>query len=71
MAVIPDWYDENISISALMGPCTCPGADYFTPIYTEENMSFLKENGIYVIAGPNWEADRAKIFDPVTGLVSL
>ena len=21
---IPEWYDENISISALMGPCTSP-----------------------------------------------
>ena len=24
MGLIPKWYDENVSIAALMGPCTCP-----------------------------------------------
>ena len=24
MGLIPKWYDENVSVAALLGPCTCP-----------------------------------------------
>ena len=61
MGLIPEWYDENVSVAALMGPCTTPNQKYFGDMYTKENWDFLQENNIYVIAGPNWEADRAKI----------
>ena len=61
MAQIPEWYDENVSVSALMGPCTSPNQKYFLDMYTEENWNFLTDHGIYVIDGPNWEADRAVI----------
>lgn len=61
LGLIPEWYDENISISALMGPCTSPNQKYFVDMYTEENWKFLEDNGIYVIAGPNWEQDKETI----------
>ena len=60
---IPDWYDENISISALLGPCTSPNQKYFTDMYTQENWDFLTSNGIWVIAGPNWARDKAIIME--------
>lgn len=63
MAQIPEWYDENISISALMGPCTTPNKKYFLPLYTKENMDFFSENEIWVINGPNWTRDRAIIME--------
>lgn len=63
MAQIPEWYDENISISALMGPCTTPNKKYFEPLYTKENMDFFSENEIWVISGPNWTRDRAIIME--------
>ena len=61
MGLIPEWFDANISSVALMGPCTSPNPKYFLDVYTEENMSFMEENGIYVSMGPNWESDKAKI----------
>ena len=61
MGLIPEWYDQNVSVAALLGPCTTPNPVWFAPIYTKENMDFLAQNNIYVIAGPNWEADRAII----------
>lgn len=57
MGEIPEWYDENISISALLGPCTSPNEKYFKDVYTPEVWSFLADNDIYVIAGgPDWDA---------------
>lgn len=58
---IPEWYDENISISALLGPCTSPNQKYFVDMYTKENWDFLTSHGIWVIAGPNWARDKAII----------
>ena len=62
MGIIPKWYDANVSIAALMGPCTSPNQKYFTDLYTYENWKWFMNNNIYVIDGPNWEEDRAKIF---------
>jgi len=36
MGLIPEWYDQNVSVAALMGPCTTPNDMYFKPIYTKE-----------------------------------
>ena len=62
MGIIPQWYDENVSVGALLGPCTTPGQEYFIPLYTYENWKWFIENDIWVMDGPNWETDRAKIF---------
>lgn len=40
MGLIPEWYDKNVSVAAVMGPCTCPNQSYFLP-YTKENWDFL------------------------------
>lgn len=63
MGIIPDWYDKNISVAALMGPCTCPNEKYFSDVYTEEIWSFLIENEIWAMAGPNWARHRAIIME--------
>ena len=57
MALIPEWYDENISMSAFLGPCTTPlWEPQIREIYVEEDFKWMKENGIYVLnGGPNWE----------------
>jgi len=61
MGIIPKWYDDNVSVAALMGPCTTPNQKYMD-IYTYENWKWFMDNNIFVIDGPNWEEDRAKIF---------
>ena len=61
MGLIPEWYDENMSVVALMGPCLTPNTKYFEELYLPENWKCMTSNGIYVTGGPNWEADRAKI----------
>ena len=33
MGIIPDWYDENVSMVALLGPCTSPNTKYFVDLY--------------------------------------
>ena len=33
MGLIPEWYDENISIAALWGPCTSPTTTYLADFY--------------------------------------
>ena len=55
MGIIPQWYDENVSVAALLGPCTSPEQSYFAPLYTLENWKWFVENNIWVIDGPNWE----------------
>jgi predicted alpha/beta hydrolase len=42
IAQIPEWYDENISMSVLMGPCTSPNQKYFFDLYTQENIEFME-----------------------------
>lgn len=32
-------------------------------MYTKENWDFLTDNGIWVIAGPNWARDKAIIME--------
>ena len=55
MGLIPDWYDKNVSMAVLLGPCTVPNPTYFS-VYTKENWDFMEKNEIYVIAGgPDWE----------------
>ena len=58
MGIIPEWYDANVSVAALLGPCTHPNQKFFTDLYTEENWSFLEENDIWVTNGPHWEEQR-------------
>ena len=62
MGIIPEWYDANVSVAALLGPCTSPDPGYFEPLYTFENWSWFIRNNIWVISGPNWEEDRKKIY---------
>ena len=57
MGLIPEWYDENISISVMLGPGTDPNTKYFEA-YTAETYKCFKDNNICVMAGPNWEHDR-------------
>ena len=54
MALDPEWYDENVSMAALWGPCTYPTRTYLDSAYTEDGQRFLEENGIWVFNGPNW-----------------
>ena len=61
MAQIPEWYDENVSVAALLGPCTSPSLTYLATPYTKENWDFLAENDIWVIDGPEWEEKNAII----------
>ena len=62
MGIIPKWYDDNVSMAALFGPCTSPNKKYFLNFYNYENWKWFMENNIYVMNGPNWEEDRAKIY---------
>ena len=65
MGLIPEWYDENMSIVALMGTCITPNTKYFGNLYTPEVWNCLQSNNIYAIADPNWEANKATIMsDP-------
>ena len=57
MALMPEWYDENVSVAAFWGPCTIPNQKYFKDLYTAENWNFLYENEIWATGGPDW--DRA------------
>ena len=57
MGAIPDWYDDNISISVMLGPGTTPNTKYFEA-FTEETVNCFKDNNICVMAGPNWEKER-------------
>ena len=58
MGLMPEWYDANVSIAALMGPCTSPNTFYLEPLYTKEVMDFLDENDIWVLSGPEWEIKK-------------
>ena len=63
MAVIPEWYDANISTAVMLGPCTTPSY-YYMQGYTEENFSFLDENNIWATSttyGPSWSEQQALI----------
>ena len=62
MGSIPEWYDENVSIGLLWGPCTTPTETYLKEVYTEDNWNFLIENDIYVLGGPNWYTRDKQLF---------
>jgi len=34
MGLIPEWYDANVSMAVLLGPCTIPNTKYFLDLYT-------------------------------------
>ena len=55
MGLIPEWYDENISMAVLLGAGTIPNQKYFAPFFNEETAKCLEDAGVYAIAGPNWE----------------
>ena len=55
MGLMPEWYDENVSIAALMGPCTSPSTKYFDMFYKKHVWDWLVENEIWVMDGPYWE----------------
>ena len=61
MGLIPEWYDENMSVVALMGPCITPSDKYLGTLYTPEVWSCLTRNNCYVIGDPNWQTYRAAI----------
>ena len=62
MSLIPEWYDENISISAFLGPCATPNWEQIKDVYLEEEIKWLHANDIYVLnGGANWEEHRALI----------
>ena len=61
MGLIPEWYDENMSVAALMGPCITPNTKYFSELYTPEVWNCLTSNNIYAIGDPNWDANKATI----------
>ena len=64
MALIPEWYDENISSAAFLGPCTTPNWEQIKDVYIESDFVWLRENGIYVLnGGANWEAQKAMILE--------
>jgi len=63
MGLIPEWYDENISTAILWGPCTNPDLGSMSDVYSEEIWNYLIENEIWVIGGPNWDRDVAKIMN--------
>ena len=57
MGLIPEWYDENVTMGVLMGPCTSPADSYFGSVYTPEIWQFLNDNQIYAFAGGvDWDA---------------
>ena len=61
MGLIPEWYDENISVAAQMGPCITPNTKYFTDLYIPEVWSCFERNNVYAIGGPNWATNKASI----------
>ena len=63
MGIIPEWYDENISMAVLLGPGTIPSKKYFEPFYTPETVKCLEDNGVWVIAGANWEEKIPLLLD--------
>ena len=56
MGLIPEWYDENISTSAFLGPCVTPNWEQIQDVYVESDMKWLHDNGIYVLnySGDSW-----------------
>ena len=70
MAEIPEWYDYNVSVAILMGPCSYPTVTFLEPLYNKENWDCLAENEIYAFAGPSWYIrDKWKIIENCPGLV--
>ena len=63
MGIIPEWYDENISMAVLLGPGTVPNMKYMVNFYTPETVKCFEDNDIYAIAGPNWEEKRPLLLE--------
>ena len=62
MGLIPEWYDQNVTMGIMMGPCTSPNETYFGAVYNAENWKFMEDNEIWVLAGgPDWAAKKAII----------
>ena len=66
MGLIPEWYDENMSVVALMGPCITPNTKYFGELYTPECWNCLTSNNVFAVGGPNWETDKVTIMNDPT-----
>ena len=65
MGLIPEWYDENMSVVALMGPCITPSLKYLGTLYLPEVWNCLTRNNCYVIGDPNWQTYKEAILaDP-------
>lgn len=66
MGLIPEWYDQNISSAVLLGPCDCPNAVWFAPVYTQRAWEFLDANQIWVLAntaGYDWNEKKQVILN--------
>ena len=63
MSLIPEWYDENISMSAFLGPCALPNWEQIQDVYVESDFRWLHDNNIYVFnsTGASWEEQKARI----------
>ena len=63
MGLIPEWYDENISIAVLLGAGTVPNEKYMIPFYTPELVKCFEDNDVYAIAGPNWAEKKPLLLE--------
>ena len=66
MGLIPEWYDQNISSAVLLGPCDCPNAVWFAPVYSQRAWEFLDANQIWVLAntaGYDWNEKKQVILN--------
>jgi pimeloyl-ACP methyl ester carboxylesterase len=58
MALIPEWYDKNVSTGVMLGPCTFPNQSYMAT-YTQANWDYMYANNIWATTttyGPSWTA---------------
>ena len=61
MGTIPEWYDANISVAALMGPCTSPNTAYFKDFYTKDVWECIEAQGVTAFDSPTWDIDGPKL----------
>ena len=55
MALIPEWWDANISNVTLMAPCTSANPFYFKALYKKEFFDCLERLDVWVVSGPDWD----------------
>ena len=48
------WYSDNIATAVLMSPATYTTEKYVQSVYTNSHWTCLRNNNIYVFAGPDW-----------------